>query len=570
MGDLRELITSDEKRLIKQYIKTYALPSDDHPLRAMASVDKILTPWKLYKEASILGEIFKDALIISEDIEFKTPEAEMRSALNNNKQISKFERKFHKWIWDYDDSMTIHNPPEIEAFWILASHNTIINNKYDGPTVRVPTNDGHEIIIPYGCKPVKILGKLNNAFHIVDDELFEDYRVAVSMALNTASIKGKLCLSIHPLDYMTMSDNACNWDSCMSWIDEGSYRQGTVEMMNSPYVVVAYLAASTPMKIFDQEWNNKKWRSLYIVHPEFITSIKGYPYQIPEVDKIVINKLKDLAHAADPNLEYGEVVEYEYPKLKTTNNRTIRFTFFTDHMYNDFGLNSSMHCGCVSKNIFSDVLVNYSGESECMWCGSTMFNEDDGDLTCSACFNHTCCDCCGEPYPSSGLYEVAGGDMVCEDCLMSYYKLSFANDMYYLENDMSKITVIPHELKEAINNGELILSKLDPYDAPGLYDDSIFCNLTPKCTSDIEYFERTYLKEGAHINFCKLDEEGLYPPRYIAYIFDSDFEEDRYTEFCYYLEDSGQHEFYYGWRRLEYLYTTNEAAEKWTSVLNNY
>ena len=569
MGDLRDLITSDEKRLIEQYIRAYAPPSESDPFRAMASVDKILLPWKLYKEVTVLKEIFKDKLIIFEDIKFKTPQAEIHAILCNNKQISKFERIFHKWIWTVNDSMKgDNNDSVIDGLWTLISHYTISKNKYDGRTFRIPTDDGHEIIVPYGCKPVKILGKLNNAFHIASDELFESYRVAVSMALNTASIKGKLCLSIHPLDYMTMSDNDCNWDSCMSWMDKGSYCQGTVEMMNSPYIVVAYLAASTPMKLFDQEWNNKKWRSLYIVHPDFITSIKGYPYQIPEVDKIVVNKLKDLVHAADPNLEYGEVVEYTYPKLKTTDNRTIRFTFHTDHMYNDFGLNSSTHCGCVSKNISDDVVVNYSGESECMWCGSTIFDEDDGDLTCGACFSHTYCACCGEPWPSSALYEVAGGDWVCEDCIKLYYELSFANEMYYPKDDMSKITVIPHELKEAIDNGELDLSRLDPYDAPGLYDNSICYNFSPECTNDIKYFENTYLKEGAHINFYEY-ESGIFASRYFAYIFDSDFEEDRYTEFCYYLEDSNQHEFHYGWKRLKYLYPTYAAAEKWLSVLSS-
>ena len=32
------------------------------------------------------------------------------------------------------------------------------------------------------------------------------------------------------------------------------------------------------------EWNNKKWRSLYIVDENFITNIKGYPYQHNEFD----------------------------------------------------------------------------------------------------------------------------------------------------------------------------------------------------------------------------------------------------------------------------------------------
>ena len=38
-----------------------------------------------------------------------------------------------------------------------------------------------------------------------------------------------------------MSDNDYGWDSCMGWMNEGEYRLGTVEMMNSPCIVVAYI-----------------------------------------------------------------------------------------------------------------------------------------------------------------------------------------------------------------------------------------------------------------------------------------------------------------------------------------
>ena len=48
--------------------------------------------------------------------------------------------------------------------------------------------------------------------------------------------------------------------------DEGSYRLGTVEMMNSPMVICAYLSGKNQMDINGvYEWNSKKWRAWAIV-----------------------------------------------------------------------------------------------------------------------------------------------------------------------------------------------------------------------------------------------------------------------------------------------------------------
>ena len=92
-------------------------------------------------------------------------------------------------------------------------------------------------------------------------EEFEDFRIKHSRILSEKEFIGRLSLSIHPLDFMTMSDNDSDWSSCMSWRTCGSYRRGTVEMMNSPCVVVAYLSASKPM-VLDRgshfKWNIKK------------------------------------------------------------------------------------------------------------------------------------------------------------------------------------------------------------------------------------------------------------------------------------------------------------------------
>ena len=108
---------------------------------------------------------------------------------------------------------------------------------------------------------------MNTDIHHLSDiadmeAIFEQMRIKHSQILNKKRLKGTLCLSIHPLDYITISDNNCDWDSCMTWTGDdcpGEYRLGTLEMMNSPSVVVAYLDSKEPYHPLDdgRAWSNK-------------------------------------------------------------------------------------------------------------------------------------------------------------------------------------------------------------------------------------------------------------------------------------------------------------------------
>ena len=69
MGDLRDLITDEQKRLMELYIETYAVGDEsgrgyvrEH---RRASIEKILKPWADAKGLSMLGLMFKDSLIVS-------------------------------------------------------------------------------------------------------------------------------------------------------------------------------------------------------------------------------------------------------------------------------------------------------------------------------------------------------------------------------------------------------------------------------------------------------------------------------------------------------------------------
>ena len=158
-----------------------------------------------------------------------------------------------------------------------------------------------------------------------------------------------------------MSDNDCGWHTCMSWFHDGEFRLGTIEMMNSPYVVVTYLTAKEDMILTeDFYWNNKKWRELFIVTDKVISEIKSYPYVNRALTKYALNWLKDLAENYY-DFSSSKITEIkDGDEIVSGSDFSCDIYFDTDRMYNDikrdnyYFSSSSLHSTSIFNNSFED------------------------------------------------------------------------------------------------------------------------------------------------------------------------------------------------------------------------
>ena len=247
----------------------------------------------------------------------------------------------------------------------------------------------------------------------------EKFRVILSQYLNRKTFHGTLCLSIHPLDYMSMSDNGYNWSSCMGWVDgDGDYRVGTLEMMNSPLVVVAYLKGETPWYPCNSEWewSNKKWRQLFIIHRNFIAGIKGYPYRSNVLTKMCLDRLSALC------VEYGWPAYGDYIDSEKHGCRVgdTYIKFLTDLMYNDTECNNFYYVvsSLPERWDYEDkVCLNYSGIARCVKCGGLIDGDaDTSEFFCSSCSPRFYCDGCGAEVDRDELIEIDEG-CFCPYCV---------------------------------------------------------------------------------------------------------------------------------------------------------
>ena len=437
-----ELISSEEKQCMSDYIanESFILSNSKYTHTNPAPIDYILRVWEERKSRHLF-KLFGGKLILrKENFILEKPIAILRQDYFSDirwKSVGvDFISKCSEYFFELYRSKIINFNNYDELINLVEGRNDyLFTNKYGGPTFTIPLG-GKDFRITNGAKTSKLLKQIADLIGL--SKPYEAFRIAHSQLLNNKKLTGTLCLSIHPLDYITMSDNDCGWDSCMCWNKSyevpGEYRAGTVEMMNSPCAIVAYLESATPMERYGFKWNNKKWRELFIVDKKCLANVLGYPYELPEVEKAILAWLKNLA---------AENLGWEYlPSLYQGNNgnkidvegKKITFSFCTNFMYNDFG---SDHYLYISPKVLEYNYIIYSGPFQCMYCGEITDNiTENSQLVCNECEVLSICEHCDCLVGEDNLITTNTGIVLCQDCYESYINSCENCGNEHFENDL--------------------------------------------------------------------------------------------------------------------------------------
>lgn len=415
---LYEKLSKRDIQRFRTYVQCYAGSENCSPYRHMGPTEDVLRCWAINKER--LYKMFGEKFILEQEVELVQPRREIEMNMINRMDDSEnpmyifkkavyraAEEIFGAWT---DEWYHIHSLFDINT--LIDNHINFLPYNTKSYTLSFPKG---EVKLIENAKTMKTLSKIADMLELSD--AFEQFRLEHSMTLNRKMIKGTLCLSIHPLDYITMSDNANNWHSCMNWQEDGDYRVGTIEMMNSPSVVVAYLKSNDRiLRYDDQEWNSKIWRTLLVITPEIGISVKGYPYQHPEATKASLEWLRQLA-LDNLGWEFGPYQELDVEGCFTYNGvQGTRIDMHTNRMYNDFG--STLHYGYLADCV-DYVDCTYSADATCIYCGDFFDPDEERMVCCRNCADIYTdmyyCDECGERYHSDDMYWVEDTP-ICYDC----------------------------------------------------------------------------------------------------------------------------------------------------------
>lgn len=409
------------------------------------STEHFLEAWKQGKSKYLTTLMGGQHMILTQEVEFHRSTDGLTEAMNDMVEEHRnfIDTLLHNlredlgflgssWIL-YDDSRR-HFYAEIE--WLLQGYQLAREARVSENVTAVLR--GKEVRLSSGQKAMRALAQIAKIYDMKDE--YERFRIAHSQVLNVRTLKGEMCLSIHPLDYATASDNNNGWSSCMSWREAGCYRMGTIEMMTSPMVICAYLKSnSTAMKIGDnEEWNSKKWRAWIIVTKDAILCNRNYPYDNADLAQTAIKWVRALA---EQNLgwHYSDSIE----------SLGMRYlcTYHTDLMYNDV----SDECFvCYRTGLQEDIdraiNINYSGPAICLHCGSelSVYDNEADTLLCEECrvapYDYYCVHC------SEGLYEddvviTESGDAYCQHCFDELFDRCDWCDEFEYKGEFKKVNM---------------------------------------------------------------------------------------------------------------------------------
>ena len=447
-----EALTAQDKEYITEYIEKWG--GINSPIKLKAPLDYILREWNKSKQT--LFNIFGEKLMLEKEIQVEDGDnkkiREINNYLNSTNPGTDFinsVRKLFTFNGTYfEDSYATYN---------LTQAKQLFTNRV-AKEFSYRNKDNKVIKVPEGAKVMRVLQKIAKEFDLPDFEIFRNH---ISRITEIRKSKIKFTLSIHPLDYMTMSDNANGWESCMNWTQgPGSYRAGTIEMMNSPVVVVAYITtkpyypANTSI-----EWTSKSWRELIIVHPNTICSVKSYPYYNIAFDKALVNWLADLVEEKtewrynrkkpQENLESCSDIKAWQDKEDKDNYFLLHFE--TNEMYNDFGNTDNYGIFSINPpdNKYHTSTINYSGLMTCMCCGENGYWSDDTEtVICEDCEPSIYCCCCDERVNINDAIEV-DGEWVCEDCYNDLHRCMCCEDAHF--DDNLTLMFVGHSDNQTIN-----------------------------------------------------------------------------------------------------------------------
>lgn len=307
----------------------------------------------------------------------------------------------------------------------------------------------------------------------------EEVRQKLSMLIQSNKVTGRLVLSVHPLDFLSASENNHGWRSCHAL--DGEYRSGNLSYMLDNLTIMAYLKSDAPdtkLPRFpsDVPWNDKKWRCYFFFDWDRNLCYAGrqYPFHTDRALELVAEMLRKLGYFVDnPDHDYaysmwsGTMVQTDILPHKFHHWGIKGETIINGETFN-FG-ETKVICGpeddlrvvplkqyvgthndamcfndLINSHTYAPYIMNFRGAeyfpnhnrgeakmilgapTTCVCCGERLAANSD-TFICTTC-NHqyrlgdeVTCSCCGDTLSSDDNWYEIDGDIWCQNCFDSHW-----------------------------------------------------------------------------------------------------------------------------------------------------
>lgn len=328
------------------------------------------------------------------------------------------------------------------------------------------TNCRGTIKIPKGTKVVKAF-----KYFETNERALYDLQTQASMIIQEDKVRGKLCMSVHPLDFLSSSENTYHWRSCHAL--DGDYRAGNLSYMLDSSTIICYLKTDNKLHklpAFPESvpWNSKKWRMLLFLEDNRDALFAGrqYPFTSPSALKCVMDMFIEYWHKGSrlhwSNWMDDYITEFPRQNMQNARSRDLYLCGGRNVMLNGYiytmedlvtDAKNSRHFNDLKYSSFYIPKYTYSyypktnkrlhfsiGKAvPCMCCGEEVDRE--ASMICLDCGAelgdgvddyYTYCGCCERRIPREHAYWHSGiDDYVCNDCRLESQTCDCCEDLYY-------------------------------------------------------------------------------------------------------------------------------------------
>lgn len=176
----------------------------------------------------------------------------------------------------------------------------------------------------------------------------EDVRQKLSMLIQSNKVTGKLCMSVHPLDYLSASENNHGWRSCHAL--DGEYRAGNLSYMLDDCTIIVYLKSASgdtklPRFPHSVPWNDKKWRVYLHVDNEngVVYAGRQYPFHTDRGLELIEQMIRNLWYFKSAAYRKHEVDNWNNITGRNYTKERYEADYIPYHHFKHVGLKGPLH-----------------------------------------------------------------------------------------------------------------------------------------------------------------------------------------------------------------------------------
>lgn len=360
----------------------------------------VLEHWRKAKATKLAPLFGDDKLIIEKDVVLTLSQHDLERELRNSRIVTQIVDNigYHDLV---DKFRAVGYGEGYYAMSELVSISSLLAGRIQKNYRFIHPATKKEVSLQSGMKIMRAIGLFSN-----DKDKLAEIQTLYSQIMNQKTVRGTLCLSIHPADYMSASYNDSGWSSCFNSVD-GAYRASLTGLLASENTMIAYLKAKDDMTFWnnpDVTWNSKKWRA-FVTLDETNNSFhigRNYPYTSFDL----MNEVRGMVAELTQKQYLSDICEHpEFFGVTTPCN-----------FYNDASRNKGIYAYTTETfDRTQKKTVSIGTHHICVECGD-LYTENRGEtMRCQNCDNAAYCEYCDCYYDADEMYEV-DGMLVCHCC----------------------------------------------------------------------------------------------------------------------------------------------------------